>query len=235
MTLAERAAADLRLVATYWPGLAETRIPGTPPPYQQPAITPERRAELDHEARIERQERDGLAPGEHPDAVRVEVLDLMGKLLVDAYALAEEVALASWCPPPAPPSTAFVDPSPWLDFTARNLDGIDEQFAGVLPYVAETARQMLAEVSRSLCLMHDGQRLKTVCPWCGGGLVGEPTWVVRQLPGDEVAIVCESGICEPPTRDVGTWWRGRPCWPMREWDWLAKRVTAAEQRGKVAS
>jgi hypothetical protein len=100
----------------------------------------------------------------------------------------------------------------------------------LLGYVADGAKQMLAAVSRTLGLVYDGQQLEVVCPWCHGGLAGDRTWRVRTLPGDETAIVCESGLCEPPSKSVGTWWRGAPCWPMREWEWLAKQMESAEER-----
>jgi hypothetical protein len=229
LTLIERAITNLTLVAEYWPGLAETRIPGTPPPYREPSITPERRAELDYQARAERVERHEIAPGEHVDAVRPEVLDLLAGLLIDADDIAELVARAVMCPRLEPPSTAFADPGPWLSFAVRHLPSAGRHRV-VVEHVAEVSGRMLGEVSRALSLMHDGQRLRVVCPWCGGGLAGERTWRVRQLPGDEVAIVCESGMCDPPSRDVGTWWRGLPCWPIREWDWLAKRLNAAEKQ-----
>jgi hypothetical protein len=230
LNLTTRTARDLRLIASYWPGLAETRIPGTPPPWRPSEITPERRAELDHEARLERLERNGLAPGEHPDAVRPEVLDLMTTLLWDATELADQVADTLGRPHLHPPSSGLADPTPWLEFTARHLPEADEQDPALGPHIARQAAAMLGAVSRHLCLMHDGQTLDVVCPWCGGGLTGAATWRVRELPGDQVAIVCESGLCEPPSKAVGTWWRGKPCWPMREWDWLAGQVRAAEGR-----
>jgi hypothetical protein len=45
-----------------------------------------------------------------------------------------------------------------------------------------------------------------------------------------IAIVCDGGMCDPPSKDVGTWWRGMPAWPIYEWDWLAKQAAAAEER-----
>jgi hypothetical protein len=253
LTLADRAAADLRLIAEYWPGLAETRIPGTPPPYRVNPLTADQRAQLDHQARQERVDRDGLAPGEHPDAVRPEVLDLLASLLIDAVDLAEHVSLAARAPVLPPPPTAFADPTPYL---TRAADYLPEAVAAwtngpdLAAWVARTARHMLNEMGRALALVYDGQQLRMICPWCAGRtetapIGGEYTWRVRDLLGtlrcehghpdrqacpscpQHIAIVCESGTCEPPSRDVTTWWRGHPAWPIYEWDWLAKRVHAA--------
>lgn len=226
MTIAERTAADLRLIADLWPDLAESRFPDVARPYQRPVITLERRAELDHQARIERLERNGLAPGEHVDAVRPEILDLMVDVLIEAEGLAGIVCVAGRCPQLAPPSTAFADARPYLLRAAADVHHL--ALGQDLDYVARIARRMVAAVSRTLGLVYDGQHLEIVCPWCRGGLTGAPSWRVRELPGDQVAIVCESGLCEPPTKSVGTWWRGAPCWPLREWDWLAGQVRAAD-------
>lgn len=232
MTLLDRAQADLRLVAELWPSLVDSRIPGTPVPYREPAITPERRAELDHEARQERLDRNGLAPGEHPDAARPEVLDLMGSVLADAEDLAERVSLAAWCPVLEPSSSAFSDPTPFLQRAADYLPLADRE---LLRYVAVVAGGMAGQVTDALGLRDDGQVLRVLCPWCGGNWLGERTLRVRVLPGDMVAIVCEAGLCSPPLGDVGTWYRGRPCWPLHMWPWLAQRIGRAERRERVAS
>src|SRR5256885_1960399 len=104
MSLLDRTINDLALVIEYWPGLADTRLPDVRRPHREPTITPEARAELDHQARIERAERIDIAPGEHIDAVRPEVLDMMGELLIAADELAELVAPLVWCPKLPPPS-----------------------------------------------------------------------------------------------------------------------------------
>lgn len=229
MTYAPPIVADLQWVIEYWPDLVETRLPGTARPWRQPELSPEQRAERDHAARLERQERSELAWGETPAPVDVAVLDLLGEILWQADDIAGTIADAIMCPRLAPPSTALADATPYLDFAARHyrdawltLDDAHE--------IERAARRMVDAVARALCLVYDGQKLDVVCPWCEGRteaapVGGELTWRVRQLPGDLVAIVC-SGICEPPSKDVGTWWRGRPCWPVSEWDWLAKQVRA---------
>lgn len=227
---------DLRWVAEYWPDLVEQRLPGTARPWRQPELSPEQRAERDHAARIERLERTGLAPGESPAPVDVAVLDLLASLLCDADLAHEHVAQSAGIDRLAPPSSAFADARPYLAYAAEHLPAVVDDL--VRQAVAQIARRMVDQVAHALCLVYDGQRLDVICPWCAGRteaapVGGEKTWRVRELPGTLVAIVCESGLCEPPSRDVGTWWRGRPCWPVSEWDWLAKRVTDSEKREQV--
>jgi hypothetical protein len=238
VTLVDRATADLRLVAEYWPGIAELRDPAVFAPRPPSLLTLERRAELDYEARLERWERIDLAPGEHSDAARAEVLDLMASLVVDADELVEEV---SRCVPspwarPDPPSTAFADPTPLLAFAITHLAEAHALDPSVGRHVARIAGRMLDQVSRALCLEHDGHTLTALCPWCKGGLAGQPSLRVQILPGEEVAIVCQSDIpCEPPRRKVGTWYLGRPCWPFRDWRFLAQQLHAADERERIAS
>jgi hypothetical protein len=232
-----RAVADLHLVADLWPGLAHARIPGSALGSHEPSLTAERQAELDHEARLERLERNELMPGEHVDAVRPEILDLMGSVVCGAEDLAEQVSLAVCAPVLPPPSTALADPRPYLARAAGYLPlaaGGGHGSRGLLIWAAGAARQMAAEVGAALGLGGDGQLLRVPCPWCRGGWFGARTLRVRVLPGDLIGIVCESGLCTPPAGDVGTWWQGRPVWPFAMWPWLARRMHAAEQRRGAA-
>lgn len=231
---ASRIVADLEFVIAYWPDLVEQRLPGTARPWRQPELSPEARAELDHQARLERADRSPDAWGETPAPVDVGVLDLMADIVWDADEAAGLVADAIMCPRLPPPSTAYADPRPWLDFAARHVGDAAVDFS-----VDSLARGMVDAIARALCLVYDGQRLDVICPWCEGRTEAAPvggarTWRVRQLPGDLVAIVCE-GACEPPSKSVGTWWRGQPCWPVSEWDWLAKQVTAADERERIGA
>lgn len=224
----DRTLTELQLVIDYWPGLADTRLPDVRRPYREPTITPETRAELDRQAWEERMERIDIAPGEHPDAVRAEVLDMMGDLLLAADDVATLVARAVWCPRLEPPPTAFSDPRPWLTFTAGNLALASQRYDRVLPYVAAQTFDMVAMLTAALSLSYDGQRLQVLCPWCKGAILGERTLRVRVLPGDMVGICCEFPLCNPPLNDVGTWWKGRPVWPLEMWPWLAQRIARAE-------
>lgn len=218
---------DLRVAIELWPLLAESRIPGTPRPWRPSELSPEATAERDRQARLERLERTD-SPGEHPAPLHLDVLDTLASVLIDADDAAERVADAAGHPRLEQPSSAYVDARPYLTFAADHVSEVT--YGVVFDGIADLARQMRGEISRSLALMWDGQRLTVVCPWCGGGVRGEPTWRVRELPGGLISIICEGEVCEPPQRDVGTWWRGRPAWPLWEWEWLAKRVEASERR-----
>jgi hypothetical protein len=236
VTLSQHVITDLEWVIAYWPDLTESRLPGTARPWRQPELTPDQRAERDHAARIERDERAGFALGESPAPVDVGVLDLLASLLWDADTIHEHVAQAAGIERLAPPSTAFADARPYLAYAAKHLPYVDD--AAVLDVIAGYANGMKQDIARALCLVYDGQRLDVECPWCEGRtelapVGGEKTWRVRELPGGLVAIVCESGTCEPESRFVGTWWRGKPCWPVSEWDWLAKQVTSNEGRERM--
>jgi len=237
VTLTAHVIADLEWVIAYWPDLTESRLPGTARPWRQPELSPEQRAERNYAARIERDERSQDAWGETPAPVDVGVLDLLASLLWDADMIHEHVAQSAGVERLAPPSTAFADARPYLAYAAKNLSAVPLD-APELDVIADLARGMKQEIARALCLVYDGQRLDVICTWCEGRtelapVGGEKTWRVRELPGQLIAIVCESGTCEPPTADVGTWWRSRPCWPVNEWDWLAKQVTANEEREKM--
>lgn len=232
----QRVIIDLEWVAAYWPDLMEARLPGTARPWRQPRLTREQREELDRAAWQEKLERTGEAIGESPAPLDLGVLDTITSILAEAVALADAAAahleLADIpCSPPPPPSTALADARPHLAFLAEHLPGLtDSSFVGD---VASAAAAWVRQTARALALVHDGQALAVVCPWCRGVTPespagGEHTWRVRELPGEQVAITCESGSCEPPSRDVGTWWRGRPVWPLREWEWLAGRLEARE-------
>lgn len=223
---------DLKWVAAYWEDLAESRLPGTPRPWRHQTLTVEQRAERDRQAWLERLERSSIAPGEHPAPLDLGVLDTMFDVLVRADDLAAAVAEHAGVQPLGSPRYGDTDARPYLAFTAAHLT---EDLA---TYAAPIARGMVAQVAHALALTYDGQRLDVECPWCHGVTPDAPaggarTWRVRELPGNMVAIVCE-GLCEPPSKDVGTWWRGNPVWPLSEWDWLAKRVEAADKVTKVA-
>jgi hypothetical protein len=239
VTLTSHVIADLEWVIAYWPDLTEARLPGTARPWRQPELTPDQRAERDHQARIERAERADWALGESPAPVDVGVLDLLASLVWDADTIAERVSWEAGIEPLAPPSSAFADARPYLAFAVKHLPAITSADPEVMHEVARMARGMVQQIARALCLVYDGQRLDVVCPWCQGRtelapVGGAKTWRVRQLPGDLVAIVCE-GVCEPPARDVGTWWRRMPCWPVHDWDWLAKQVAASDKRERTSA
>ncbi|MFE3449642.1 hypothetical protein ACFXJ8_11970 [Nonomuraea sp. NPDC059194] len=217
--------ADLEWAAEYWPDLIEMRIPGTRRPWRQTELTPEVIAERDERDRIERFERSRLSLGASPAPLDISVLQTVLDLLVQADDLAAQVADLLGYEELPPPGPGEMDARPYLLFVARRvLDVGDELF---VEHVARIARTMVDRVAHSLCMVYTGQALDVECPWCH-----QPdAWRVRELPGGQVAIVCESSVvCEPPTREVGTWWGGRPVWPIQDWERLARHIQAAEER-----
>ena len=219
-------AADLAWLIDVTPGLAESRIRGTDQPWRPADLTPQARAERDRQARAEFAERSAKAPGEHPSPVHEHLVDLFADVVIAAERLAENLTQPAWCPMIAPPSSAFADPRPYLRLALACLPLVDDE--DLLAWAATGARCMVTAVATATGEVYVGQHLDVVCPWCRGVTPETPaggarTWRVRELPGGQTAIVCE-GVCEPPLRDVGTWWHGQPCWPMREWDWLAGRL-----------
>lgn len=224
---------DLQWVAAYWEDLTDSRLPGSPRPWRHQHLTSDQQLERDRQAWQERLDRSSLAPGEHPAPLDLGILDTMLDVLVRADDLAAAVALHAGVQPLNPPRLAETDARPYLEFAAKHLSD-DFTF-----YAAPIARTMVVQTAHALALTYDGQRLDVECPWCRGITPETPaggarTWRVRELPGNMVAIVCEN-VCEPPSKDIGTWWRGNPVWPLSEWDWLAKRVQASENLAAKAS
>lgn len=217
-------------LATLWPLLAVTRFPGTPRPWRPAELTGAQRADRDARLRAERHLAEVFLEAV-PAPLHLDVLDeldqLWHKLITAAngfgVTLSRTYGLTE-------------DPRPLLDWCreqARTRPG------GIV--ADDAAWAMLRDVERALGEIWAGQKLTAECPWCHGGLtIDRQTWHVRMLPagvdpktGDAKhmpAIVCESGVCEPPESDVGTWWRGMPAFPLWEWEWLAQRVEASDRK-----
>lgn len=246
MTRAVRAVADLRWIATYWPDLADARLYGTPAPFRRARLDAEQREQRAQQAWLEWLDRTQDAIGQSPAPVRVPIVDLLTGLLADSVHLADELAAAVCCPLLAPPTSGMADARPYLEFAARRLGEVAWD-AGLGGWALDRTRPMVAAVARALALVFDGQLLDVECPWCRGVTPETPaggafTWRVRDLLGgkacrhgepdrrfcveceQQIVIVCMNDGCEPPSKHVGTWWRGVPCWPIYEWDWLAKQV-----------
>lgn len=239
--LIDRAVRDLDEAAALVIGLAHLREPDVRRPWREPTLTEERRAELDYAARIERAERNEVAPGEHPDACRADVLDALSAVLERAEDLAHHLSRAAYCPA-LPAAMRDADPRPYLARAAACLPVAASGPGGaeIAAWAAGEAARIVAAMSAALALVVDGQQLRAICPWCDGRtemapLGGERTWRVRMLPGDLVVIVCESGQCAPPVGSVTTWWRGRPAWSIGSWDWLAAQVERADQAAPAAA
>ncbi|MFI7532599.1 hypothetical protein [Streptosporangium sp. NPDC049376] len=224
-------ATDLEWASFYAADLVEARFPGTPRPPRPNLMTAEARELRDQLARVERIERVAVMPGEHPAPVDLDVVTALNNLAIEAYTCAAMVAQAIMCPTPAPPATLQANVGPLLDFAARHLVEADFVDPGLAEDLAPRARRIVNTLAHHLDLWPDGHVLRITCPWCptdGPQAAGDGQWTlrVRIMPGDQIAIVCE-GSCEPPGKDVTTWWGGRPCWPLWDWAWLAKRLQAA--------
>ncbi|TDD25007.1 hypothetical protein E1287_37745 [Actinomadura sp. KC06] len=227
----DRALADLAEVETLVPLLALLRDPAAKRPWREVQLDAWARAELDDEARAELAERTEDAPGEHRDAARADVLDVLSGVLWRAEDLAHHLSRAARCPI-LPPARADGDPRPYLAHAAACLPTAVtgwENGKEIAQYAADTAAAMVADLESALALNVDGHTVKAVCPWCRGGLAGSYTWRVRVV-ADEPAIVCESGLCQPSSREVTTWWKGCPVWRFPDWPWLAKRVAHLDAR-----
>ncbi len=206
-------------LATLWPLLAVTRFPGTPRPWRAADLTGAQRADRDAQLRAERHMAEVFLEAV-PAPVHVDVLDTLdvlwhkligaandfGVRLSHSYGLTDDPrTLLNWC----------------REQARAQPDGI---------VADDAAWTMLHDVERAPGEIWAGQKLSADCPWCHGGIARKPSWHVRMLPGSMPAIVCESGTCQPPERDAGTWWRGMPAWPLWEWEWLAQRVEAADRK-----
>ncbi|WP_326637306.1 hypothetical protein OG884_26600 [Streptosporangium sp. NBC_01755] len=217
---------DLEWCIEYWPDLIEARLPGTARPWRQPQLSPEAKLKRDWDARIDWALRTTHALGESPAPVDVAILSTALDLLVRADDLAADLGPVVMCPILAPPGPGELDARPYLRYAAaRFAEGPEWLADGAEP----TVRHIQQKIAQALCMVYDGQTLAVTCPWCSETGV----WRVQTLPGGQVAIVC-GGVCEPPQRDVGTWWGGQPVWPIAQWPWLAQRVMSAEEKVRRA-
>ncbi|WP_242908692.1 hypothetical protein [Actinomadura terrae] len=227
----DRAVADLAEAADLVTFVALLRDPTVRRPWRETHLDAFARAVADDEARAELADRTDEAPGEHKDAARPDVLDVLSGVLWRAEDLAWHLAHAARTDP-LPPAPADGDPRPYLRRAAECVPAAVlgwSNGAEIAHYAADTAAVILADLAAALALNVDGHTVKAVCPWCRGGLAGGYSWRVRVLV-DEPAIVCESGVCQPPSRDVTTWWKGCPVWRFPDWPWLARRIAHLDER-----
>jgi hypothetical protein len=228
----DRALADLAEAVELVPFLALLRDPSIRRPWRETVLDAYARAELDDQARAEHADRAEDAPGEHKDAARADVLDALSGILERAETLAWHLSCAAYMPTlPAPAADA--DPRPYLDRAAYCLPTAVTGWTNgkdLAHMAADEAAAILRDLESALSLVADGHVVKALCPWCKGGLTRDYTWRVRIMPGGEVGICCESGICQPPSKDVTTWWGGAPVWPFHDWPWLAKRLAHLDAR-----
>lgn len=114
----------------------------------------------------------------------------------------------------------------WLE---SSLDVImaHEDFAQVLSDEVATLRHRIAA---AIGEVEDGMTLKAPCISCRGvdAASGQAMFTLRLQAKPDPVIMCVNPACEPSESLCGTWLRGRPAWPQREWDWLADRIRDAE-------
>lgn len=239
---AKAAVRDL-LQAVGW--LTASLLPGTHRPYRTPTLTAEVRAERDRQARLERLERIGVAPGETPAPLDLDIADLLSEILAAADRLADEACDSVGKDRLPPASSAFADPTPYLTLLSSLLPDIGLASPAFLRHVEATCDDLVQRAHSQLGLLGDGQLLAAFCPWCGGRDDTHPVGGARTLriraqlpPGANAAqarpqdvewwVVCEGQRCDPPPADCGTWLRGRPAWSLRrEAKWLADRLEHA--------
>jgi hypothetical protein len=214
--------------------LAASVLHGTARPWRTPTISPERRAEMDYLGHLEKLERSDIAPGETPAPYNLEIGELLVELLAAVENFAETVAQAAGVERLPNATSAYADPKPYLRRIHEHLVAAFDAEPRLAYRAEELCVDLIAKANHALGLTVDGQLLTALCPWCGGRTAtapvgGQPTMRVRLLEGSnpEPVVVCESGTCDPPSSDVGTWHRGHPAWRQHEWDWLAKRLGIA--------
>lgn len=219
----------------YWPDLLEARLPmATRRPWQTPHLDAEARELIDATAALDRYFRNPLGVQESPAPIDVNVLQVVLDVLVAADDLAALLGPECMCPVLASPGPGQLDARPWLRYAAARLHELGEAWQ---TWTADKVHRMYEAVARALAMKYDGQTIKVICPWCLGRTAEAPiggayTWRVVTLPGEQIAIVCH-GLCEPPQREVGTWWGGQPCWPLADWERLAKHVRATGHTSHV--
>lgn len=209
-----------------WDQAELLKLKGTPLPWHEPTITTEQRARLDAEARAEKLTRGAGAFGESPAPVHLAALDRNIRITrtLQAAALRADTELTTTAPP-------GYDPAPWLEahnvrapaiahwLTVILTDHAHQLTDDTVAEIARAASRSRRALERATGNVVDGQRLKALCPWCRYEHL-----MVRHPANAEPLVVCESGLCEPPPADCGSWWHGNPAWPRWEWDWLAARI-----------
>lgn len=211
--------------------LAELVYKGTPRPWKQTDLTADQRAELDAQARAERAESDGTHLPETPAPIHLDVLDDLTHQQHTARATATRIAAALGDHTMHVQLTRQTD-APTID-TIRYIKTAAEKLhpdrdAQLLAATTHTLHRMRTATARHLTEVTEGQRLKAHCPWCHYEHLRIRTIGPEHRP--DTVVRCESDRCDPPPKDCGTWHWGRPCWPLHEWEWLAKIINWANSK-----
>ena len=235
MSARQRASDDVAELLKVVDWLEASYMPGTAKPWTPPTITDERRNAMDALARAERLERTDIAPGDSPDPYDFGVVDMLVDILTEVDCLAEALAQTAGYERMANASSSYADSRPYLRYIAHLLPDATVADIGIPELVSDICRALTTRGMQVLGLFTDGQLLAGCCPWCGGRssrtpIGGGHTLRVRVMPNGDAVLVCEGGMCEPPSADVGMWWRGLPAWPVSEWEWLADRIERADEQ-----
>lgn len=228
--------------------LAASLLPGTH--RAQVLVHYEDRRTLDQreQARLEREQRVDIAPGESPPPYNFEVADLLSELLAEADTMSDtvadhvEAALTTWAgtwakdaeslrPPPA--SSAFADPAPFLEFLHDMIGHVTDP--DVIEDVADRCHRLGERAAQVLGLVYDGQLLDATCPWCQGRTDRHPeggrrTLRVRMSHDEDprALVVCEGGFCDPGSNS-GLTWKHLPAWDLlNEGEWLGQCIKARD-------
>ena len=209
---------------------------GTPRPYRQPRLTLQQRAAADARARMERLERVDIAPGDSPDPMSFEALELRDEILAAGDRLAEDLAsqLKITAPPPASWGS---DPATYLQFVIEALPAayeLDHANAGRIDRMAE---RLVTKADILLGHVSDGQSLQALCPFCHGKSDQMPTggdYTLKILTGKRGSVVGRTlivcfGNCEPDGKASGYRWGSHPAWDLiTEAGWLSDRIEEAD-------
>lgn len=216
------AAENIEWIIRYWPNFMDSRLIGTPRPWKQPTISPERQAELDAEARDEKLEHGAFVLGESEAPLHLDVLDkahtLARRIQDVALELSDQIGsnLARH---------QYPDMVPLLWYINGHMGKAGNELWNKIRRETADVRAVIAGHFGSV---YNGQRLKTECPWC----CKEQLFIRLIGPEHDTqpVVVCESGVCEPEDADCGKSYRGNPCWPFYEWEWLANRLNYEDER-----
>lgn len=228
--------------------LASCLLPGTHRPVTLVHYEDRRSIEQREQARLEREQRVDIAPGEAPVPFNIDVADMLAEVLSEADVLTDRVAdeversLVAWAGPwarnaetlrPAAASSAFADPTPFLDLLHELVEHVADR--DLVEHVADRCHQANDRAVGVLGLIYDGQLLDATCPWCLGRTDRHPeggrrTLRVRLSETEEPRplIVCEGGHCDPGSNS-GTQWRRLPAWDLlNEGEWLGRCIQVRE-------
>lgn len=252
----EQAGRDLTYLIEQWPRIVTLRVPGTRKRWVQAefrsAVTHEVLADkgLDGVKGVPR----AAAADVNVLTICATYADTARDLFWDVMAirsLPREVF--------APAVAVTADPAAYLEVVHTHLQdtqGVEPTFA---QQVNRRLAKLVPEVARMLGDIRDGQTLAGICPWCHGRTptgLHEPTIHLHYppqlgdeedtpldpnpaaptpLPADkkpkpEPLFVCHGLNCAPPPTAYGHTHEGKPAWPIREWDWLAKQLNNANTR-----